>query len=386
MIARFIGETPGITGLSPTSAKQGGASFKLTVSGSNFANGSTILWNGAALTTSVVSTTTLSATVPASDLAHAGTASITVSNPGNITSNAQTFTIVGAPPVEAPAITGLSPSSTSKGGASFKLTVSGNSFVNGSTVLWNGTALATVFVSPTTLTATVPASDLAQSGTASVSVGNPGNFKSNAETFTIGVVPGITQLSPASANQGGASFTLTVTGDNFVSGSAVLWNGAALATTFVSSGTLTATVPASDLAQPGAVASVTVINLGNASNAETTIVAPIAPPPPHVAQIAAGGQTRKGLTSITVTFDEAMDPGSAMSPSNYSVFGAVTKKKRTVYTKRVGTRKVSYNISTYTATITLSKPYKGVVRATASSGIMAADFATTQSSFVMTVR
>ena len=143
------------------------------------------------------------------------------------------------------------PAGANQGGASFTLTVTGDSFINGSKVLWNGAALTTTFVSATSLTATVPASGLAQSGTASLTVRNPGSITSNAEIFTINAVPGVTQLSPASANQGGASFTLTVTGDNFVNGSTILWNSAALTTTFVSATSLTATVPASDLAQLG---------------------------------------------------------------------------------------------------------------------------------------
>jgi hypothetical protein len=39
-----------------------------------------------------------------------------------------------------------------------------------------------------------------------------------------------------------------VNGTGFISGSAVNWNGTALSTTFVSSSQLTATIPASDIA------------------------------------------------------------------------------------------------------------------------------------------
>ena len=152
----------------------------------------------------------LLATVPASDLLQSGTASVTVSNPGSITSNAKTFTINADP-----GITQLSPASAVQGGASFTLTLTGDNFVSGSAILWNGSALTTTFMSATSLTATVPASDLAQLGTVGVTVSNPGNIESNAATFTINAVPGITQLSPSSANEGGASFTLTVTGENF---------------------------------------------------------------------------------------------------------------------------------------------------------------------------
>jgi hypothetical protein len=73
-------------------------------------------------------------------------------------------------------------------------------------------------------------------------------------------VPLINQpLAPDVVNPGGAGFTLTVNGSSFVSGSVVHWNGGALATTVVSGSELKASVPASDVAQPGT-ASVTVLN------------------------------------------------------------------------------------------------------------------------------
>ena len=47
------------------------------------------------------------------------------------------------------------------------------------------------------------------------------------------------------------------------------------------------------------------------------------------------------------------------------------KKKHTVYTKFIGIKKIMYVDSSHTATITLSKPYKGLLQVTALSGIMA---------------
>src|SRR5262249_61099670 len=44
--------------------------------------------------------------------------------------------------------------------------------------------------------------------------------------------PILTSLSPNSAAAGGAAFTLTVNGSNFVAGAVVQWNGAARTTTF----------------------------------------------------------------------------------------------------------------------------------------------------------
>jgi len=59
-------------------------------------------------------------------------------------------------------------------------------------------------------------------------------------------------LTPASRAPGGAAFVLTVRGAGFVPGSAVQWNGSALATSYVSGQLLTAKVPASAIAKPGA--------------------------------------------------------------------------------------------------------------------------------------
>jgi len=89
---------PSLASLSPASAVFGSAAVNVTVNGSNFATASTVNWNGAALTTTYVSAAQLTALIPASDLASAGTASVTVDNPmpGGGTSNAVTFTISGA--------------------------------------------------------------------------------------------------------------------------------------------------------------------------------------------------------------------------------------------------------------------------------------------------
>jgi hypothetical protein len=63
--------------------------------------------------------------------------------------------------------------------------------------------------------------------------------------------PSIVNLSQTSAAQGGAAFSLTVTGQNFLSTSTVEWNDAPLTTTYTSSTQLVANVPASNIASAG---------------------------------------------------------------------------------------------------------------------------------------
>ena len=66
-------------------------------------------------------------------------------------------------------------------------------------------------------------------------------------------------ISPGYTNAGGAAFTLTVTGTNFVNGSTVYWGTSALTTTFGSASQLTAQVPAADIATGGVIVEITVV-------------------------------------------------------------------------------------------------------------------------------
>ncbi|HEY3065602.1 MAG TPA: galactose oxidase-like domain-containing protein, partial [Methylomirabilota bacterium] len=92
-----------LTSLAPNSATAGGPGFTLTVNGTNFVSGAVVRWNGGTRTTTFVSGTQLTATIPASDIATQGTPQVTVVNPDGQTSNALTFTINGGaqspPPV-----------------------------------------------------------------------------------------------------------------------------------------------------------------------------------------------------------------------------------------------------------------------------------------------
>ena len=72
---------PTLSSLSPSSASVGGSAFTLTVNGSNFVSGSVVQWNGTARATTFVSTSQLTAAIPAGDIATAGSAQVTVMNP-----------------------------------------------------------------------------------------------------------------------------------------------------------------------------------------------------------------------------------------------------------------------------------------------------------------
>jgi 6-phosphogluconolactonase (cycloisomerase 2 family) len=159
-------------------------------------------------------------------------------------------------PNGSPAVATISPTSAIAGGAAFTLTVNGTNFVSASMVQFGSTALTITFVSSTQLIVTIPAAAIAITSTAPVRVINPapGGGTSNSVNFTISggnPVPTITTISPNSAVAGGAAFTLTVNGTNFVPASLITFGGTARTTTFVSSTSLTASVDADAIATAG---------------------------------------------------------------------------------------------------------------------------------------
>ena len=97
-------------------------------------------------------------------------------------------------------------------------------------------------------------------------------------------------------------------------------------------------------------------------------------------------QTKKGLSAITVSFNEALDPASAQNVGRYSVLASVKKRGKTVFSKRLGIRGVSYNNMAGTVTINLAKPYKGVVQVTVLGGIAAANGTTSGGNFSAIVK
>jgi hypothetical protein len=96
-VTQAIQATPTISGLSPGLAAPGGPAFTLTVNGTGFVSGAMVEWNGAALPTSFVSAAQLTASVPASLIATAGMATVTVMNPGGSPSAGAGFLIQSGP-------------------------------------------------------------------------------------------------------------------------------------------------------------------------------------------------------------------------------------------------------------------------------------------------
>lgn len=179
---------PSVTSINPLVAAPAGASFTMTITGSNFVAGAQVLWSGQTnLTPSTLSAGIITVTVPAAYIATSGTATVSVSNPvpGGGASNNVTFTINSSNSV--PTLTSLAPTSATAGAAAFNLTVTGTNFVSTSTINFNGAPKVTTFVSQTQLTAAITAADISTVGSVNVTVTSPapGGGTTAPQTFTI---------------------------------------------------------------------------------------------------------------------------------------------------------------------------------------------------------
>jgi hypothetical protein len=280
--------TPELSNLSPSTVPAGSGTFTLTVEGRGFRPNAVVQWNGYALPTEYVSPTLLKVEVPDWAVASPGTAQVAVFNPyvpppGGKRSNELTFTIgVGHSPV----LSLLSPSGVRAGATGVQLRVQGSYFTSGSQIQFDGTPLATTFVSSGELRANLPDGMLATPGTYTVRVYEPSlNDYSNSLPFVVTVaIPSITRLNPNSVLENPSSdFTIRVTGTGFESGAKVYFDWTELTTTYISSTELRATVPKSLAAQVGT-HYVSVLNPGSGwwSNATAfrVMARRVNPPPP----------------------------------------------------------------------------------------------------------
>lgn len=170
--------------------------------------GSKVSFNLNNVSTTLVNSTQMTASIPASAIAIAGNPYVIVTNPDGSTSVALTFTVNNPRP---------GGGSVSPGSNALLLNVTGTGFAPGSVVLVNGTSRVTTYESSTLLLAVLQPSDLAQGGTLNLTVMNPppGGGTSAVISFRVAdyqVIPP-TSTPPVTAGQT-ANFALTVSSSN----------------------------------------------------------------------------------------------------------------------------------------------------------------------------
>lgn len=230
--------------VSPEIELLGGAVPTLTLNGEGFYAGSKVLWNGSALTTSFVSAGQLTATVPASNVASLGAASISVANKNSPDSNVDFFQV--SDPITTVSLsrtdeaTGVNPNAviTADFNGDGKLDLAVANGGNGTVSIFRGNGDGTFTVSATPATGGVPHSlavgdfnhdgnlDLAVAnsgdGTVSVLLGNgDGTFQAQA-TYAVGNTP--VSMIAADFDRDG-KLDLAVTNQNDATVSILLGNG-----------------------------------------------------------------------------------------------------------------------------------------------------------------
>ena len=238
------GPAPTVASISPTTAAAGSASLALTVTGTGFTSSTVIQVNSLAESTTYVSSTQVTATVPAAQLVSGGQFAVVAMN-GTQSSGASTSPALQVTnPV--PTLTVVAPTVAALGDTKTAFMVTGTGFVPTTTIQVNGSARTTAYVSATQVTVVLNATDVAALGSLSLTAVNaaPGGGTSTAATVTVvNPLPTISGVSPRTVLTGAGDTTVTVSGSNFVSGASITLNGATVATTVVSSTQLSFTLP-----------------------------------------------------------------------------------------------------------------------------------------------
>ena len=224
------GPGPSISSFSPTSGAAG--STVVTINGANLGTATAVTFGVLAATFSVVSDTTLHATVPNG----ATTGPIAVTTPAGTAMSASSFTVTFT-------ISGFSPTSGPPGAT---VTINGAGFSAFSSARFNGLAASTQVISSTQLQAIVPAG--ATTGPISVFRFGTPSTTTSATSFTVtgggggggGSAPTISSFSPGSGPTG---TSVGITGTNFTGATSVKFNGRAVVFGVDSGTHITATVP-----------------------------------------------------------------------------------------------------------------------------------------------
>jgi uncharacterized protein (TIGR03437 family) len=259
-LARDTAAPPAISSASPGTLTAGSNDSAVQIAGLNFASNALVLVNGVAVPTSMNGATQLTATVSAASLTKTGVLEIRVLNPGSGASNLLSIPVAAPDGVNPnPHIESLLPSGLPAGSPPQSVSVTGSGFLSSTVAAVNGNPRMTTLNADQTLSLSLTNGDLAAAGTLNVTLSNPapGGGVSNGASFVVapGLVPlpppGLASIAPSTRPSGSVDTVIGLTASGLSSSSTARWNGVDHALSRSSSGDLSFTVTAAELAHAG---------------------------------------------------------------------------------------------------------------------------------------
>jgi hypothetical protein len=233
--------------LTPASIRVGSIQFTLAISGGNFLPGAVVLFGDMPLPTVYRSDKRLEAQVSAGQVAAGGAADVRVRNPRGELSGSLRLLITDDPP----RFLRIAPATAGTGAVDLEVSIEGERFQRGATVLVQGEAVETRFESSSALIAIPPTTFFARAAELPLVVLNADGNRSNAVTLTVENGPLITRLSRRKIRAGGGEFELTVGGVAFKPGIVLFVNDIAIITSYAGDASFTGRIPVEMTNQPG---------------------------------------------------------------------------------------------------------------------------------------
>ncbi|RTQ45109.1 T9SS type A sorting domain-containing protein [Hymenobacter gummosus] len=274
----FTVVVPGSTTISGLSPGSGPVGTTVTITGTAFTGASSVTFNGVSAPFTLNSTTSITATVPAT----ATTGPVEVTAAANTANSGINFIIT-------PVVSSFSPGSGVTGSS---VVITGTGLTGATDVAFNGVSATFTQNSATQLTATVPAT----ATTGVLSVTTAGGTYTTTASFT--VLPTLTSFAPSSGPEG---TSVTITGTGLAGTTGASFNGTAVTTIAALGATsLTVLVPAGASTGPVSVTTTGGTASSTASFTVTSAVTAFSPTSgPTGTTVVISGTTLTGATAVT---------------------------------------------------------------------------------------
>ena len=184
---------------------------------------------------------------------------LSVANNGSNSPLLVELTGMGTNPVSAPQLLSVSPNSVTVGSPNTTITLAGTGFTQSSVVYLSNIAQPTTFLSTQSVSFTLGAQYLTNTGSPSVYVRSAGYVSNYLTLPIVNPVPTLTAISPTAITAGSPNFSLTVTGAGISNSSTVLVNGVSHSVSYTGGNTATVSVNATEVTAVGNL-NVTVVN------------------------------------------------------------------------------------------------------------------------------